>query len=226
MREIRHAVILAAGRGTRMFPLTELVPKPMVPFRGGSLIGHGIAALKQHSVQIHITVGYKRADLAQHVIELGVDSVINTEGQTNAWFLFHSLLQFLDEPLLVLTCDNVTTINLAELSSQYFDLGAPPCMLVPVHPVPGVEGDFIHQDGPLVQFLSRTRAAPTYCSGMQVVNPTAVRKYAPMEGDFSTVWDQLISNRMLHASRPYPYEWMSIDTIDALRAAEKGGGDR
>ena len=102
MGSLRHAVILAAGRGTRMYPLTDLVPKPMVPFRGGSLISHGIASLKQQGVQIHITVGYKRAVLAQHVIELGVDSVLTTEGHTNAWFLYRSLLCHLDEPLVVL----------------------------------------------------------------------------------------------------------------------------
>ena len=221
MTTIRHAVILAAGRGTRMYPLTDIVPKPMVPFRGTSLIGHGIAGLRDQGVRIHITVGYKRAALAQHVMELGVDSVLNTEGRDNAWFLYGSLLRELDEPLLVLTCDNVTTLRVQELAAEYQALGDPPCMLVPVVPVPGVEGDFIHQDGAHVIRLSRTEPAPTYCSGIQVLNPTALRAVARQPGDFTAVWAQLMTERKLLAAAVYPHPWMSIDTIDALRAADR-----
>jgi NDP-sugar pyrophosphorylase family protein len=222
MSRIQHAVILAAGRGTRMYPMTEVIPKPMVPFRGGTLISHGIRAIMRHGLRVHITVGYKRAALAQHVVELGVDSVINTEGHSNAWGLYHSLLSTLDEPLLVLTCDNVTEISVDRLAEDYFSLSAPASMVVPVKPVPGVDGDYIRHENQIVTSLSRTDVTEMYCSGIQVVNPTKIRQFAPEEGDFTKVWDQLISKQQLMASRVYPHEWMSIDTIDALVSAERG----
>jgi NDP-sugar pyrophosphorylase family protein len=220
-RALRHAVILAAGRGTRMFPLTEDIPKPMAPFRGETLIAHGIAAMKRHGLGVHITVGYRRAALAQHVMELGVDSVLNTEGRSNAWFIYNTLIAHIDAPVVVMTCDNVTEIDFAQLVESYYAQDEPACMLVPVRPIPGVDGDYIrHHDG-LVTSLSRQQPTDIYCSGIQILNPQHVRKLAPVEGDFNAVWTQLIERRALRISSVYPYQWMSIDTVDALAAAER-----
>ena len=39
---LQHAVIMAAGRGQRMVPLTDEMPKPMAPYLGSTLIAEGI----------------------------------------------------------------------------------------------------------------------------------------------------------------------------------------
>src|ERR1700741_1297620 len=43
-RRIR-AVVLAAGLGTRLRPLTDLTPKPLLPVRGVPILGHTLAPL-------------------------------------------------------------------------------------------------------------------------------------------------------------------------------------
>ncbi|MFT7579888.1 MAG: NDP-sugar pyrophosphorylase family protein, partial [Myxococcota bacterium] len=138
-----HALIMAAGRGTRMYPLTDVIPKPMAPLHGSTLIARRIEVLRQHVPNIHITVGYKKAMLAQHVIEHGAASVLNTEGQSNSWWMYNTLMQHLDEPVYVLTSDNIVSLDFGLLEASYRDAGSPPCMLVPVRPVPGLDGDFI-----------------------------------------------------------------------------------
>ena len=40
--QIKHALIMAAGRGMRMRPMTDTIPKAMAPFRGETLIANGI----------------------------------------------------------------------------------------------------------------------------------------------------------------------------------------
>src|SRR6478736_1361485 len=105
MARIRHALIMAAGRGLRMTPLTDVIPKPMAPYDGSTLIARGIARLAEQIEHIHVTVGYKKAMLAQHVIEHGASSVLNTEGKSNCWWVYNTLLKSLDEPVVVLTCD-------------------------------------------------------------------------------------------------------------------------
>ena len=43
--KLNHAIILAAGRGIRMQPLTNSIPKAMAPINGSTLIAKGIKKL-------------------------------------------------------------------------------------------------------------------------------------------------------------------------------------
>lgn len=55
-----QAVILAAGRGTRMEPLSTVTPKPMLPVGDRPLIAHvADAAIEAGSDELIIVVGYK-----------------------------------------------------------------------------------------------------------------------------------------------------------------------
>lgn len=54
------AVVLSAGKGTRLYPLTETVPKPMLPVRGKPVLEHNIELLKRHGVdEICINLHHK-----------------------------------------------------------------------------------------------------------------------------------------------------------------------
>jgi len=218
MMLIRHALIMAAGRGQRMMPLTEAMPKPMAPFRGSTLIAEGISRLTQRIAHIHITVGYKGAMLAQHVIERGVSSVFRTEGQSNSWWIYNTLLACLDEPVYVLTCDNVVELDFDRLENEYRRLGEPAGMLVPVLPIAGLDGDYIVHEDNIVIGLDRNVESSIYCSGIQILNPQKVNRLTRDEGDFYSVWRQLIAQRELHVSSVYPDKWISVDTWQQLVA--------
>ena len=220
-RKIRHGLIMAAGRGTRRAPLTDLIPKPMAPLWGSTLIANGISKIKPLLENLHITVGYKGADLAKHVIELGVSSVINTEGKGNAWWIFNSLLKTIDEPVLVMTADNVTDFKIELLNDEYYRLGAPPCMVVPVLPVKGLEGDFIHQNENLVFKLDRNEPSYTYCSGIQILNPYSINLLMNKKEDFADVWKELIIQGKLFSSSVFPDKWFTVDTVKSLNKAHK-----
>lgn len=216
MTTFGHALIMAAGRGLRMMPLTAAIPKPMAPFDGTTLIASRIDTLKAHIGSVHITVGYKGAMLAKHVIEHNVSSVINTEGRGNAYWLYHTLLRHLDEPVVVLTCDNVATLDFAGIAAEYDGVGRPACMVVPVEPVEGLDGDFIFHDNQLVTEITRDRPSPIYCSGIQVLNPRRIGELTKPTESFMSVWQQLIECGQLACASVYPSSWMAIDTIDQL----------
>jgi len=64
-------------------------------------------------------VGYKARMLAEHIIEEGIASILYTEGRGNAWWISNTLLTHLDEPLVVLTCDNLVDLDFGKLYEDY-----------------------------------------------------------------------------------------------------------
>lgn len=217
--KIDHTLIMAAGRGSRMMPLTDHIPKAMAKYRDTTLIATSIEKVKNFSSHIHITVGYKGADLAKHVIEHGVSSILNTEGQGNAWWIFNTLMRFLDEPVLVLTCDNITDLNINRLYQDYQQKGSPACMVIPVAPVEGLEGDYIFHNNYVVTELNRNKPNDAYCSGIQILNPVKIRAAMNPCDDFYTLWQNLIAKNQLYCSVVYPDKWFAVDTIDQLNVA-------
>jgi|SRR5215813_5668946 len=218
---IRHAIIMAAGRGMRMAPLTDAIPKPMAPYNGTTLIARGISRLAEKIEHIHVTVGYKKAMLAQHVIEHGASTVFNTEGKSNCWWVYNTLLKSLNEPMVVLTCDNVVDLDFGLLEQNYMSLNSPPCMLVPVSPVAGLEGDFVFHREHVVTEISRHKQTDIYCSGIQVLNPARVNELTKEGDSFYDVWQQLIGTEQLFVSSVYPKKWFAVDTIEQLTNLNK-----
>ncbi|WP_270969173.1 phosphocholine cytidylyltransferase family protein [Campylobacter upsaliensis] len=69
------ALILAAGFGSRLMPLTEFVPKTMVKYQGKALIEYEITALKEAGVsEIAVVGGYLAPILREFVANLGVNT--------------------------------------------------------------------------------------------------------------------------------------------------------
>jgi NDP-sugar pyrophosphorylase family protein len=219
----RNALIMAAGRGMRMMPLTEFIPKPMAIFKGSTLIVNAIEQIHKQVPCINITVGYKGAELAKHVIEHGVSSIFNTEGQGNSWWIYNSLMKHVDDAVLVLTCDNVVELNLERIYSDYEKFSRPACMVVPVRPVEGLDGDFIFHDNNVVTELNRHKPTEMYCSGIQVLNPKKINDLTTPSDNFYDVWSQLIVKQQLYCSNIYPDKWFAVDTVEQLDRINKQG---
>ncbi|MDF1853103.1 MAG: sugar phosphate nucleotidyltransferase [Verrucomicrobiales bacterium] len=61
MSQIKKAVILAAGRGTRMKNITDEIPKPMIPVRGTPILESIVRGLVANGVKrVLIVVGYRK----------------------------------------------------------------------------------------------------------------------------------------------------------------------
>lgn len=68
MSSLDHAFILAAGHGTRMRPLTDSMPKPMVEIRGKPIIDHALKHLNTAGVKsCVVNTHYKGEILHEHL---------------------------------------------------------------------------------------------------------------------------------------------------------------
>jgi NDP-sugar pyrophosphorylase family protein len=114
-----RAIILAGGKGVRLAPLTEVIPKPLVPIGGMPVMEIVIRQLKNHGFQrITLAVGYM-ADLIQAYFQGGSkwgvqldysyeESPLGTAGPL-------TLISDLDETFLVMNADVITSLNYGEL---------------------------------------------------------------------------------------------------------------
>jgi bifunctional UDP-N-acetylglucosamine pyrophosphorylase/glucosamine-1-phosphate N-acetyltransferase len=67
MSGIKKALVLAAGRGTRLQPVTSDTSKCMLPLLGKPILGHILDALKTSGIKdVEIVVGYKKEKIIEH----------------------------------------------------------------------------------------------------------------------------------------------------------------
>jgi NDP-sugar pyrophosphorylase family protein len=63
----KKAVILAGGKGTRLYPITREIPKPLLPVKGKPILYYAIENLKKHGItEIILSVGYKAEKIADY----------------------------------------------------------------------------------------------------------------------------------------------------------------
>ena len=118
-----HCIIPAAGKGTRMRPLTWSTPKPLIPVAGRPMLGHVIDSLLEAEVD-HITliVGYLGDDIVSWARRtyphIKVDFALQEEadGLASAVLLAE---QFVDDgPSMIVLGDTLFTADLSVLKGE------------------------------------------------------------------------------------------------------------
>lgn len=91
---IRTAVLLVAGMGSRLRPLTNEIPKALVPINGQSILERAIAALRAHGVeQFVLATGYKDEAVRSAVAGMGINATFCHNSRYDATQNSISLLQ-------------------------------------------------------------------------------------------------------------------------------------
>jgi len=84
---IRKAIILSAGQGSRLLPLTRDIPKCMIPLNGRTLLGWQVAALAANGItDIVVVTGFRTERVEDHVLELYRDSGARIRTLFNPFF--------------------------------------------------------------------------------------------------------------------------------------------
>lgn len=124
MREVKQAVILAGGMGTRMKPFTDTNPKPMYPIEGKPFIEYLVRQVKSFGVdKIVMLLGYlpeKITDYLGDGSDYGVEIVYDitpVEYDTGARILHAKDL--IEDAFLLMYCDNYCPIQFEKLLNDF-----------------------------------------------------------------------------------------------------------
>jgi MurNAc alpha-1-phosphate uridylyltransferase len=111
------AIIMAAGKGMRMFPVSDYVPKPLIKIYNKPLIDHCIDTLKYNGIKnIYVTYGYKSELLTSH-IEKRLSGLFNTIDQDNSYFLTNTIIKYISEPIIIIPCDIIMTFDFSKVNT-------------------------------------------------------------------------------------------------------------
>src|SRR5690242_774198 len=109
--KIKQAVILAGGLGTRMRPLTDTMPKPMIPVGGKPFVAYLVELLKQNGIEeIIFLLGYLPEKVSDYFGDgskfgLRITYVTTPVDYDTGSRLMPAAAQ-LDQKFLFLYCDN------------------------------------------------------------------------------------------------------------------------
>jgi len=130
------AVILAAGKGTRLRPLTEDKPKVLVEVDGDPLIEYAFDALLDMDVGISefvVVVGYKKEQIMERYDDTYRGVPITYAHQREQLGLAHALLTaepYVDDDFVLMLGDNVFRANLGDVVNRQAEERADAAFLV------------------------------------------------------------------------------------------------
>ena len=141
-----RAMILAAGRGERMMPLTQHTPKPLLIAAGKSLIERIIVRLVSAGITEivinHAYLGQKIEDTLGHGAQFGASICYSPEGEKGletAGGIIRALPLLGKEPFLVVNADIATDFPFCTLREKSIDLAH---LILVSNPIHHPQGDF------------------------------------------------------------------------------------
>lgn len=220
------AMILAAGLGQRMRPLTDTLPKPLLPVAGKPLLQYHLEALRQAGVsKVVINLAYLGDKIREFVGDgsrFGLPVVYSPEPEPleTGGGVLHALPLLGNEPFILINGDVWSDYPLERLLARRLtrsDLGH--LVLVPnpdFHP----GGDFaLRDDGVLVDDQPEL---PNYTfAGISLLRPVLVADYSERRYKFPLVkaLRVAIDNKQLTAE-VYSGAWSDVGTPERLTALE------
>ncbi|MBI4354250.1 MAG: HAD-IIIA family hydrolase [Candidatus Omnitrophica bacterium] len=162
----RQAVILAGGRGSRLRPLTDTTPKPMIEFHGQPFLGYLLELLREQGFErVLLLLGY-RPDVIQSYCEdgrrwgLAIDYAVSAVGDDTGRRL--KLAASRVEPrFLFMYCDNYWPMSFEVMWTRYRSLNVP-AMLTVYRNAEGYSRDNVRVDEQgFIAVYDKERRAPS-----------------------------------------------------------------
>ena len=230
MNKVTRAMIMAAGFGTRMRPLTHDRPKPLVVVRGRTLLDHALDRLVAAGVtMVVINLHYRAQQVKDHlagrrdieIIYSMEDEILGTGGG-----VVKALPYFNGECFFILNSDSIWVEGYVPPLTAMQRIWDPDRMdglllLASMTTAMGYDGrgDFLLDTNGYIARVPELTSSPFAYPGVQIAHPRLFAD-AP-EGAFSTnvMWDRAIAKNRLFGVR-LEGVWIHVGTPEAHAEAE------
>lgn len=229
-----QAVILAAGEGKRLRPLTHTMPKAMVPVANRPILEYIIRALEKNGIrEIIVVVGYKKEHVIRHLNTLDIPvRVVVQEKQLGTAHALACAAPLITGDFLLLPGDNyVDTASIARIMEEKN------AVLTREHLHPSNFGVLVIRDGLVKEVIEKPQEAPgfTVSTGIFSLDPSFLKYLEETE-----IPDAV--NRMIRAGTPlkavaaadwqdavYPWDLLKLNAallrnVRQERAGKSGPG--
>ena len=221
---IKHGMILAAGLGKRMQPLTLKTPKPLLEINNISLLERAINLLVGHGVkeiiinvhylpeQIHSFINKKKFEV-KITISYEKDLLLDTGGG-----VLKGTQNFGDKPFFVINPDTIWSKHYLEelktLEDIYFKVNKPVLLLVnkKLSIDPSFKGDFNLNNGK----ISKNDVNQFIFTGLQITNRNVLIGEKLEVFSMNKVWNKLIKDQNLQGLESNQ-KFIHLNTFDMYK---------
>jgi|TARA_R100000501_G_scaffold10060_1_gene19823 MurNAc alpha-1-phosphate uridylyltransferase len=229
----RAGMLLSAGLGRRMRPLTATRPKPLISVNGKALIDYALESYKRAGVdRVVVNTHYLAGQVEAHVrrVNHGLDIHLSDErdelletggGCKKALPLIGA------DPFFVSNSDNILIDGPMDALALLAERWKPEQMdalllLVPLARAHGYNGngDFRMSGTGQLARQSGTRIAPFIYSGTQIVKASLFEDTPEGPFSFNLIWDRLIETGRLYGMS-HQGQWYHVGTPEAVKQTEE-----
>lgn len=215
-----RAMILAAGRGSRMRPLTDNQPKPLLPVAGKPLLGYHLEKLANAGVNEvvinHAWHGEQIEDFVGDGSQWGLQVSFSKEpegGLETAGGIIKALPLLGDDPFWVINGDIWTDWDYRDLPTRLDEEQLGHLVMVD-NPVHHQDGDFVIENGMLVNEVREGQQTKTF-SGVGLYRKELLAPYPDGKQPLKPFFDRAIDKKQLAASHQDGF-WTDVGTPERL----------
>ncbi|MFM1908715.1 MAG: hypothetical protein RLZZ591_2392 [Pseudomonadota bacterium] len=232
-------MILAAGQGTRVRPLTKDLPKPMVPILGKPVMEYLIEHLARHGItEIMVNVAYHHHKIEQYFgdghrwgVQIGYayegvrdhgDVIPKPMGSAGGMRRIQDFSGFFDDTTLVLCGDAIIDLDITAALGEHRQKGAMASVVtldVPLNEVQNYGIVVAAEDGQIQSFQEKPQPAEAKSTlastGIYIFEPEVLKKVpAGQNYDIgSQLFPQLVAEQLPFFAQNRPFNWIDIGRV-------------
>lgn len=214
-------MLFAAGKGTRMAPLTDVTPKPLIPVAGRPLIDHALDLARAGGARrIVANVHHLGRQIVDHLAGSGIAISDETDGLLETGGGLRKALPLLGGgPVLTMNPDVVWTgPNPVAALRAGWDAARMDALLMLV-PLDRARGRIGGGDFALDPQGRIARGGPFVYTGCQIIRPEALAGIRAEAFSLNLLWDRMIADGRAFAL-VHPGGWCDVGRPDCIPLAE------